>query len=200
MHPKDKLNADLKEAMKSHDQRMVALIRNTLAAFKEAEQKRREELVADAIKKHGLVKPTPKGGHSEDDQKAYEAELNQYSADIQKATEAEKVEANIPLNEPDALTLLQKLIKMRQDSIADAQKAGRKDLEESELYEMGVLQTYLPAQMSREEIEAEAKAVIAQVGASSAKDMGKVMGPLMGKLKGRADSKLISDVVRALLP
>jgi uncharacterized protein YqeY len=119
---------------------------------------------------------------------------------VSAALAAEKVDDHVALDEGEGLAVIQKLIKQRQDSIAEAQKVGRKDIEESETREMNALQAYLPQQMSREEIVAEAKAAIAQAGAASSKDMGKVMGPLMGKLKGKADSKLISEVVKELLP
>lgn len=190
MHPKDQINADLKEAMKSRDQGKVTMLRSTLAAFKDSEQRKREDMVKAALKKHNVARPTSAEGEG----------LAAFDKAVSAALSAENVPEHATLDEAEALSLIQKLIKMRQDSIADAQKAGRKDVEESEAQEMAILQAYLPQQMSREEIEAEAKAIIAQVGASSAKDMGKVMGPLMGKLKGRADSKLISDVVRSLLP
>jgi uncharacterized protein YqeY len=190
MHPKDQLNADLKEAMKSHDPIKVTLLRSTLAAFKDSEQRKREDMVKAALKKHAVARPT-----SSD-----EGALAAFDKAVTAALAAEKIADNVTLDEAEGLSLIQKLIKQRQDSIAEAQKAGRTDIVESETHEMDVLQAYLPQQMSREEIEAEAKQIIAQVGAASAKDMGKVMGPLTGKLKGRADGKLISEVVRALLP
>lgn len=190
MHPKDQLNADLKEAMKSHNQVKVTLLRSTLAAFKDAEQRKREDMVKAALKKYGVVRPT-----SSD-----EAALAAFDKAVTTALAAEKIQDHVPTDEAEGLAVIQKLIKQRQDSIDEAQKAGRTDIVESEKSEMDILLTYLPQQMSREEIEAEAKAIIAQVGAASAKDMGKVMGPLTGKLKGRADGKLISEVVRALLP
>ena len=190
MHPKEQINADLKEAMRSRDQNKVTMLRSTLAAFKDGEQRKREDLVKAALKKHNVARPTGSDAEA----------MAAFDKAVSAALAAEKIPDNVTLDEAEALSLIQKLIKQRQDSIADAQKAGRKDVEESETHEMQILQAYLPQQMSREEIEAEAKALIAQVGASSAKDMGKVMGPLMGKLQGRADGKLISEVVRGLLP
>lgn len=198
MHPKEQLDSDLKMAMRSKDAALVTLLRTTLAAFKDAEQRKREDLVKKAADKHNVMKPV-QVGQSEDDKAAYAAALQDYSKALDAALTAEKIGRETPLDQAEAYALIQKLIKQRQDSIADAQKAGRKDVQDRETHEMEILQSYLPKQMSREEIEAEARAIIAQVGASSARDMGKVMGPLMGKLQGRADGKLISEVVRSLL-
>ncbi len=189
MSLKDRLSADLKEAMKSGDAVRKTTIRNVMAALKEAEQRKREELVKQALKKHGVVRP------AESD----EAAMAAYQQAVEKAIAAEEVDSKSALDEGEELAAVQRLIKQRQDSIAEAGKAGRQDVAASEQAELELLQAYLPAQMSREEIEAEARAVIAQVGASGPRDMGKVMGPLMSRLQGRADGKVISDVVRALL-
>jgi uncharacterized protein YqeY len=189
MSLRDKLSADLKEAMKSGDAVRKTTIRNVMAALKEAEQRKREELVKQALKKHGIERPTETG----------EAALAAYQQAVEKVLAAEGVEAKSALDEGEELAAIQRLIKQRQDSIAEAGKAGRQDVAAAEQAELELLQAYLPAQMSREEIEAEARAVIAQVGASGPRDMGKVMGPLMSRLQGRADGKVISDVVRSLL-
>lgn len=198
MSLKDQLGADLKEAMKGKDSQRVTLIRGIMAAVKDAELRKREELTRQAAQKHGVTKPTPRG-QAPEDRAAYEADVAAYSRNLDAAVAAEKVDEKIALDEAEMLSAIQKLIKMRQDSIAEAEKAGRKDIAEAEGKELSQLQAYLPKQLSRDEVEAEARTVIAQVGASSARDMGKVMGPLMGKLQGRADGKLISDVVKTLL-
>ncbi|MBN1430537.1 MAG: GatB/YqeY domain-containing protein [Anaerolineae bacterium] len=198
MSLKDQLNADLKEAMKSKDTQRLTLIRGIMAAFKDAEIRKREDLTKQAAQKHGVTRPVPKG-QSDADKAAYEADLASYSKALDAATAAEKVDENAVLDETEMLSSIQKLIKMRQDSIADGQKAGRSDIVQAEEKELGQLQAYLPQQLSREEIEAEARAIIDQVGAAGPRDMGKVMGPLSGKLKGRADGKLISEVVKTLL-
>jgi len=190
MGVREQLNNDLKDAMRAKEAHRLTMIRGVMAAFKEAEQKKREDLVKAALKKHGVMRPL-----SQDDVAANA----KYDQAVAAALAAEKVEANTGLDEGELLAIVQKLIKMRQDSISDADKAGRKDIADTEKQEMAWLQAYLPAQMSREEIEAEAKALIAQTGASGPKDMGKVMGPLSGKLKGKADGKLISEVVKGLL-
>jgi hypothetical protein len=189
MDPRTKINEDLKEAMRGKDSRRVMLIRGIMAAFKDAEQRKREDLVKAALKKHNVARPS-----SSD-----EAAMSAYDKAVSNAVTADKVAENAALDEADVMGVIQKLIKMRQDSIAEAEKVGRADIVQSEQSELDLLQVYLPKQLSREEVESEARSIIAQVGASSARDMGKVMGPLMGKLKGKADSKIISDVVKSLL-
>jgi uncharacterized protein YqeY len=198
MSLKDQLSADLKEAMKSKDSQRVTLIRGIMATLKDVELRKREELTKQAAQKHAVARPTPKGP-SADDKAAYEADVAAYSRALDAAVAAEQVDEKMALDEAEVLSAIQKLIKMRQDSIAEAEKAGRKDVADAEGKELAQLQAYLPKQLSREEIEAEARALIAQVGASNARDMGKVMGPLMAKLQGRADGKLISEVVKTLL-
>jgi len=190
MGVKDQLNNDLKEAMKSKAADHVTMLRGVMAALKEAEQKKKEDLVKAALKKHNVTRPAS----AEDT--SHMAAFNKAVGD---ALAAEKVDSKVELEEADILATVQKLIKMRQDSIADAEKAGRPDIVVDEKKEMAWLQSYLPQQLSREEIETAARAVISETGASGPKDMGKVMGPLNGKLKGRADGKLISEVVKALL-
>jgi hypothetical protein len=198
MSLKDQLSADLKEAMKGKDAQRVTLIRGIMASIKDGELRKREEMTRQAAQKHGVARPVSMG-QSLEDKAAYEAAVATYSQALDAAVAAEKVEDKMTLDETEVLSTIQKLIKMRQDSIAEAEKAGRKDVAEAEGRELSQLQAYLPKQLTREEIEVEAQALIAQVGAASARDMGKVMGPLMGKLQGRADGKLISDVVKSLL-
>jgi uncharacterized protein YqeY len=194
MHPKEQLTADLKDAMKSGDSMRKMVIRGALAAFKESEQNKREELVKQALKKHNISRPNVRSNDPE-----YDQVMAAYGKEVDAAVEAEKVDENIALDESEALALIQRLVKQYQEAQADAEKAGRADTVEAEKQKAAVLQAYLPEQMSREEIEAEARALIDQVGASGPRDMGKVMGPLMGKLQGKADGKLVSEVVRSLL-
>ena len=106
--------------------------------------------------------------------------------------------ASEELSEADELKLLQKLVKQRKDSAALYTQQGRNDLAEPELAQMAVIEKFLPAQLSEAEEEA-LKVIIAQVGATSPKDMGKVMGAATKQLAGKADGKLISDIVKKLL-
>ena len=103
--------------------------------------------------------------------------------------------ASEELSEADELKLLQKLVKQRKDSAALYTQQGRNDLAEPELAQMAVIEKFLPAQLSEAEVEEALKGIIAQVGATSPKDMGKVMGAATKQLAGKADGKLISDIV-----
>jgi len=97
------------------------------------------------------------------------------------------------------IKLLQKLVKQRKDSLEIYEKQDREDLAVKEREEIAVIEKYLPAQLSAEELEGIIKQIIEQTGASSMKDMGKVMGMASKQLAGKADGKTISGVVKSLL-
>ena len=99
----------------------------------------------------------------------------------------------------EILGLLQKMIKQRNDSIEQFDKAGRTDLSTQEREEKAIIEAYLPQQMSADEVRAAAKAAVAAVGAASVKDMGKVMTELKGKYAGRMDFSKANAVVKELL-
>ena len=103
------------------------------------------------------------------------------------------------LSDADALKLIQKLVKQGKDSATIYEQQGRKDLAENELLQVAVLEKYMPAQMSAEELEAALKDIIAQVGAAGPKDMGKVMGVASKALAGKAEGRVISETVKRLL-
>lgn len=103
------------------------------------------------------------------------------------------------MNEAKEIKILQKLIKQRQDSLDIFIKQNREDLAQKEKEEINVIQQYLPAQLSEDEIKPILEEIIAQTGASSMKDMGKVMGLASQKLSGQADGKTISTLVKTLL-
>lgn len=107
--------------------------------------------------------------------------------------------ANDTLEDDAALKILQKLAKQGTESANLYKEKSREDLAEEELAQVRVIEGYLPKQMSPEELEAALKEIIAEVGATSAKDMGKVMGTASKKLAGKADGKAISAVVKSLL-
>lgn len=107
--------------------------------------------------------------------------------------------ANDTLTDADALKLIQKLVKQGKDSAAIYVEQKRQDLAEAELAQVAVLEKYLPKQMSAEELEAELKKIIAEVGATSPKEMGKVMGVASKALAGRAEGRAISEEVKKLL-
>jgi uncharacterized protein YqeY len=103
------------------------------------------------------------------------------------------------LKEEDETKLLQKLVKQRKDSLEIFQQQNRADLAKKEEEEIAVIEKFLPAQLSPEEIKAELSKIIASVGASSPADMGKVMGVATKQLAGKADGKTISALVKELL-
>ena len=107
--------------------------------------------------------------------------------------------ANDTLTDEAALKILSKLSKQGRDTAALYQQQNRPDLAEEELAQALVIEEYLPKARTPEELEAEVKAIIAEVGASSPKDMGKVMCVASKKLAGRADGKAISSLVKTLL-
>lgn len=104
-----------------------------------------------------------------------------------------------PLDNSDVLGAIAKEVKRHQESIDAFKKGNRPDLVEKEEAEMVILQSYLPQQMSHDEVVAAVKEVIAAVGAEGPGDKGKVMKDLMPKLKGKADGKEINEVVTELL-
>lgn len=103
------------------------------------------------------------------------------------------------LAEEEELKLLQKLVKQRKDSAALYAQQGRNDLAEPELAQVAVIEKFLPKQLSEAEVTEAVKAIIAEVGATSAKDMGKVMGVATKQLAGKTDGKVISVIVKSLL-
>ena len=107
--------------------------------------------------------------------------------------------ANDTLTDDAAMKIMQKLVKQGKDSAALYTEQGRTDLAEAELAQVAVIETYLPKQMSAEELEAALKAIIAEVGAEGPKDMGKVMGTATKKLAGLAEGRAISAKVKELL-
>jgi uncharacterized protein YqeY len=110
-----------------------------------------------------------------------------------------EIEARAPLDDAGVVTVVQKQVKQRRESIIEFQKAGRQDLVDQEAAEMAVLEVYLPQQASRAEIEAAARRVVAESGATTIRDIGKVMPVLTKEFAGRADGREINEVVRSLL-
>ena len=107
--------------------------------------------------------------------------------------------ANDTLDDAVALKILAKLAKQGRDTAALYHEQNRPDLAEEEEAQAKVIEEYLPKALTPEELEAEVKAIIAQVGATSAKDMGKVMGVASKQLAGRADGRAISTLVKQIL-
>lgn len=144
----EKINDDLKEAMKSREKEKLEALRN--------------------IKKVIIEAKSAKGAGSE-------------------------------LDDDEVLKIISKLAKQGIESAAIYQQQGRSDLYEQEMFQVGVFEKYLPAKLSEEELTVSIKAIIAELGATSMKDMGKVMGVASKKLAGLADGKDISAKVKDLL-
>ncbi|MFV0142422.1 MULTISPECIES: GatB/YqeY domain-containing protein [Empedobacter] len=107
--------------------------------------------------------------------------------------------ANGELSEDQEIALLQKLVKQRKEAAEQFEANERKELAEKELAQAEVIQQFLPAQLSDEELTAAITEIVAEVGATSPKDMGKVMGAAASKLAGKAEGKLISAKVKDIL-
>ncbi len=115
------------------------------------------------------------------------------------AIKQREVDERIQLDDAAVLAVIEKMLKQRRDSIAQYEAAGRQDLVDAERFEAELLQAYMPAGLSSEEIVAAVSAAVADTGAAGPGDMGKVMGVLKPKLAGRADMTEVSKLVKAAL-
>ena len=118
---------------------------------------------------------------------------------LNAALKNKQIDKRRPLTEEEVIETVRSLIKQRKDSIEQFAKGGRQDLVDKETAEVVVLETYLPQQLAREELEAMVHDAISQTGAQGAKDMGKVMKALIPMVGGRADGKLVSELVKNAL-
>ncbi|MCR5064154.1 MAG: GatB/YqeY domain-containing protein [Bacteroidales bacterium] len=107
--------------------------------------------------------------------------------------------ANGEVSEAAEIAMLQKLVKQRKEAADIFVQQNRQDLADDELFQAGIIERYLPKQLSREEVEADVKKIIAEVGASSPKDMGRVMGQASKHFAGKADNRVVSEIVKTLL-
>ncbi|MEY3352293.1 GatB/YqeY domain-containing protein [Polynucleobacter sp. MWH-UH24A] len=115
------------------------------------------------------------------------------------AIKQREVDERITVDDAGIIAIIEKLIKQRKDSIEQFQKAGRTDLVDQESKELGILQAYMPAQLSAAEVQSAIQKVIADLGASGPQDMGKVIGALKAQLAGKADMGMVSGLVKAAL-
>jgi len=113
--------------------------------------------------------------------------------------EIEKGKAGYEATDEDILTVIQREIKQRKDSIEHFESAGRQELVDKETKELEILQSYMPEQMGEEEVKNIVEQTISEVGAASIQEMGKVMGALTPKLKGKADMGMVSKLVKESL-
>lgn len=118
---------------------------------------------------------------------------------INAAIKQKEVDERVEMTDPLVLAVLEKMVKQRKDSITQYEAAAREDLAAVERYEMGVIETYLPAKMDEAGILAEIDQAMVATGATSAADMGKLMGVLKPQLAGKADMGLVSRLVKQKL-
>ena len=121
------------------------------------------------------------------------SKLSKTENDVTKLDEISK------LSDEEIIDVVSSEIKKRRDSIVSYQSGGRPELAEKENEEIGFISIYMPEQLSEDAVREEIKKIIAEVGASSIKDMGKVIGAVMAKIKGKADGQLVSRIVKELL-
>ncbi len=115
------------------------------------------------------------------------------------ALKQKEVDERVVLDDAAVVAIVDKLIKQRKDSLQAFQTAGRTDLADKEAAELKVLEAYLPARMSAEEVLTEVRAIVAEIGAKGPGDMGKVMGVVKTRLAGKAEMSQVSTAVKAAL-
>jgi uncharacterized protein YqeY len=118
---------------------------------------------------------------------------------LQAAIKQREVDERIELTDTDVIAAIEKMLKQRRDSIAAYESANRQDLADVEKFEVTVLQTYLPQQLTEEELNAILEKVVAETGASGIKDMSKVMAAIKPLVAGRADMGKISGLIKTRL-
>jgi len=115
------------------------------------------------------------------------------------AVKQREVDERITLDDAGVIAVIEKMIKQRKDSISQYEKAARQDLADQEKFEIGILEAYMPQQLSAAEVDAILAAAVAESGAKSPADMGKVMALVKPRLAGRADMGKVSGLVKARL-
>ncbi|HSE13212.1 MAG TPA: GatB/YqeY domain-containing protein [Rudaea sp.] len=118
---------------------------------------------------------------------------------INAAIKQREVDERIQLDDTQVLSVLEKMLKQRRDSVSQFQAAGRTDLADKETFEIGVIQSYMPAQLSAAEVDTIIAATIAEAGATGPKDMGKVMGLVRPKVAGKTDMGKLSEIIKGKL-
>ena len=132
--------------------------------------------------------------------KAQEKERLSVIRMLQSAIKNEQINAGHELSDEEAMSVIRKAVKQRQDSVEQYTNAGRTELADKEASEIEILKTYLPAELSAEELESGLREIIEATGAQSKKDLGKVMKEATARYRGRVDGKRIQEIVGRLLP
>ena len=115
------------------------------------------------------------------------------------AIKQKEIDERIELSDAQSVSIIQKMVKQRKDSIAQFSDAGRTDLVDIEEAELLIINNYMPKQLSKDEVEAAVNKAISETGADSMKDMGKLMGALKGQLDGKSDMGDVSKLIKAKL-
>ncbi len=118
---------------------------------------------------------------------------------VKSAVKNREIEKGSPLSDDEITAVIHSISKQVKDSIEQFSKGGRQDLVQKESEELAIIQSYLPQQLSPDEVKTEVEKVIREINATSVKDMGRVMKEVMSRLKGRADGKLINQFVKDVL-
>jgi len=118
---------------------------------------------------------------------------------VRGAVRDKEINSKVELDDDGVLEVIASQIKKRKDALEQLRKSNRDDLVDAEMEQINVLQDFLPAQLSMEEIEAAVTGAIEELGATSMRDMGKVMGTLVPQLRGKADNSVVSQIVRQKL-
>ena len=118
---------------------------------------------------------------------------------INAAIKQREVDERIQLDDTQVLSVLEKMLKQRRDSVSQFQAAGRTDLADKETFEIGVIQSYMPAQLSAADVDAIVAVTIAEASATGPKDMGKVMGLVRPKVAGKTDMGKLSEIIKGKL-
>ncbi len=118
---------------------------------------------------------------------------------VRGAVRQAEIDGKKILSDDEVIGVIAKEVKMRRDSIEEFERGKRADLVKKAEEEISLLMPYLPSQLSIDEVKKIVEEAVAEVGATTAKDMGKVMGALMPRVKGRADGKLVNEIVRSIL-
>ena len=205
----ERLNEDLKTALRTGDARRRSVIRLVLAAAKNAELTKNGPLtpeeVAAALKAAGLtlsreqVNPALEASWARRRGEPIPAGVDARAVDVlAQAGDAKAAQAG-PLTDAEVEEIIQKQAKQRRDSIEAYRKGGREDLAASEEAELAILQEYLPQPLGPDELRALVREVIAEIGATGPRDMGKVIPAVMARAGKRADGRAVSAVARELL-
>lgn len=174
---KEKIQQDIKEAMRSKDELRLSVLRMLSSAIHNKEIEKRVH---------------PVRNHPDQSRGAEPIKAEQISNGARSGKQED-------LTEEETIAVIRSETKKRRDAMAEFEKGGRKDLADKEAAELKILEAYLPAEISEEELEGIVKEVVSRLGAVTQKDFGRIMGEVMKRTKGRAGGERVSGAVKRLL-